>query len=91
LTVTVWPATVTVPERDAELVLLSIVMVAVPEPVPLLLVCSQLALLAAVQEQVEPDAVTLRLVLAPPAPDVMVVGDTVKLQEVEAVKFATTV
>src|SRR5215472_12686135 len=76
LTVTVWPATVQVPEREAELVLLSIVIVAVPEPVPLLVVWSQLALLAAVQEQVEPEAVTLTLVLAPTAPDVMVLGDT---------------
>ena len=38
LTVMVWPAIVTVPDRVPELALLSIVMVAVPVPVPLLLV-----------------------------------------------------
>src|SRR5437588_10725298 len=58
LTVKVWPAMVRVPMREAELVFLSMVNVAVPPPVPELVVCSQLALVDAIQEQLVPEAVT---------------------------------
>src|SRR5205823_3158436 len=87
LTVKIWPAMVRVPVRAEELVLLSIVNVAVPLPVPELVVCNQVAPLVAVQEQLVPEAVTVTLLLAAAAPVERLVDDKVKLQGV-TVKLA---
>ena len=83
MTVSVWPATVSVPTRLAA-VLAAALKVTVTFPVPLapLVIVSQAWLLAAVQPQLLPPAVTMTSVfeLPPAAGTVRVVGEIPKVQ-----------
>src|SRR5690349_7072308 len=90
LTVKVWLAMVRIPVREELLVLLSIVKVAVPLPVPELIVCNQVAPLLAVQEQLVPEAVTVTLLLAAAAPEERLVEDKVNVHGI-VVKLARQV
>jgi hypothetical protein len=82
LTVTVRPATLREPVRDAELALAATVYLVLPLPDPLApdAMVIQLALLVAVQPQPEPP-VTVTVAVPPPAVTLCDVGETCRLHD----------
>ena len=83
VTVSVWPATVSVPTRLAAVLAAALkVTVAFPVPLAPLVIVSQAWLLAAVQPQLLPPPVTMTSVfeLPPAAGTVRVVGEIPKVQ-----------